>query len=576
MNDDFNERRGQSCDETGGFSARGAQNSKKYVVRNAPVRKSGTSDGKNQNTSQNTNASQNPYQGAGRKSGGVKDGITSGVNNLIDSVKKAFGKMGAFFKNCAKAIVSPKNKKIRLIAMISAASVVVVVCAAFGISSLVKSGVFCSHDYQENVIVQANCEHGGEIEYTCTKCGKSYTEEKPQTEHKIIIDKAQEANCYQEGKTEGKHCALCGKIFTAQKITPIKHASLVIDEAVEATCDTPGYTEGSHCDYCNTVVEPQETIDARGHRYTKDDNLLQVKCLRCNQIAFGFANDTLSELYAGTYPQTRVTNERLLNVLNSYVTAPSYGSDRGWTRYNYYSNGVIDNYMWYYDLRYGGAYYRAVYFTKYIPTMCTDEASETKGQQKENGYEKGTIYWFKYEPIKWKVLSFGGENATLMSSVVLDSQPFDYAEGPIYSNNYYNSSIRAWLNNTFLSSIKGSFSFSNIRYYDVAKDMEIPSDNLMADRIFLLSGKEAETFGIGKSTIGDCSDYALSQGFWRGYKNGNPLFWLRSPSADGSDKYTAQVISFNEAEPEDEFVWQPRIGVVPSMVIDVHAFYNDI
>ena len=42
----------------------------------------------------------------------------------------------------------------------------------------------------------------------------------------------------------------------------------MIDEAVAATCTETGLTEGSHCDVCGETLVAQETVPAKGHRFS--------------------------------------------------------------------------------------------------------------------------------------------------------------------------------------------------------------------------------------------------------------------------------------------------------------------
>ena len=157
-------------------------------------------------------------------------------------------------------------------------------------------------------------------------------------EHVAIVDKAIEATCTGAGKTEGKHCEICGAILVSQKIIealghewdeeytidieptteiegqksihctrcdarrdicPIpvleaehKHEP-VVDAAIEATCIKDGKTEGSHCKICHEVLKEQQTIPTLGHDwnniYTVDikptteyEGQESIHCKRCD------------------------------------------------------------------------------------------------------------------------------------------------------------------------------------------------------------------------------------------------------------------------------------------------------
>lgn len=63
---------------------------------------------------------------------------------------------------------------------------------------------------------------------------------------------------------------------------------------------------------------------------------------------------------------------------------------------------TASDYMRYQDVVLDGVKYRAVTFDSYRP-FATGYTSE-ENEQSTNGYEPGTTYWFKYEPIEWRVL----------------------------------------------------------------------------------------------------------------------------------------------------------------------------
>ena len=104
--------------------------------------------------------------------------------------------------------------------------------------------------------------------------------------HLEIVDQAVEATCTEDGKTEGKHCAVCKEILVQQQVVPAKGHTEVVDQAVEATCTTPGKTEGKHCSVCNTVIVKQEIVPAKGHSYGdwQSDEINHWKtCLICEE-----------------------------------------------------------------------------------------------------------------------------------------------------------------------------------------------------------------------------------------------------------------------------------------------------
>ena len=115
--------------------------------------------------------------------------------------------------------------------------------------TLLPGKVSCSHELQNVPAKDATCTEAGNIAYfTCTKCGKYFSDA--------------------EGKTE---------ITAKETVIAMKGHTEVIDEAVAPTYTTTGKTEGSHCSVCNKILREQTEIpmlEAKYHsvtyRNTKD------------------------------------------------------------------------------------------------------------------------------------------------------------------------------------------------------------------------------------------------------------------------------------------------------------------
>ncbi|MBQ4521711.1 MAG: cellulase family glycosylhydrolase [Lachnospiraceae bacterium] len=97
-------------------------------------------------------------------------------------------------------------------------------------------------------------------------------------EHTIVIDKAVEATCKSEGKTEGSHCSVCNEVIKVQEIIAKKAHTEVEDKAVEATCKSEGKTEGSHCSVCNEVIVAQKTVAKKEHTVVIDKPAEEATC----------------------------------------------------------------------------------------------------------------------------------------------------------------------------------------------------------------------------------------------------------------------------------------------------------
>ena len=73
------------------------------------------------------------------------------------------------------------------------------------------------HNYNSVVTKEATCTEEGVKKYTCSTCGDTYTEKIPMTDHTVVIDKAVSATYTANGKTEGSHCSVCGKVIKPQR-----------------------------------------------------------------------------------------------------------------------------------------------------------------------------------------------------------------------------------------------------------------------------------------------------------------------------------------------------------------------
>ncbi len=250
----------------------------------------------------------------------------------------------------------------------------------------------------------------------------------------------------------------------------------------------------------------------------------------------------------GSYPQSEVTDEDTVLTLNSLV--PEWEK---WNSYGYYSGTgeygsmTEGNWMRYIDVEYGGEKYRGVKFVQYRPSRTFYISSENNSHQDDNGYVADTVYWFMYEPIKWRILDT--EDGLVMCETIIDAQPYsdmvyknDEADSPFnffndsfctkYANDYATSSIREWLNEKFYNSafnedekelIKTS-NLNNDGFFTLVGEpgYEAFDSNPTEDRIFLLSLMEVMNPDYGfimniaddKSRVAYGTDYAKSQGLY--------------------------------------------------------------
>ena len=182
----------------------------------------------------------------------------------------------------------------------------------------------------------------------------------------------------------------------------------------------------------------------------------------------------------------------------------------------------------------------------------------------------GKEYYFKVEPIKWKVLEVQGDLAFLFSESILDHHNFDSL-----SNDYDKSSIRKWLNNEFFLKAfseeeKRIIQTTNVdNSYTSVNDIYNPHVcSNTKDKIFLLSAKEItnQAYGYSTSINGDYarrkknSDYAKANYAYEDKDNGYGCYWLRS--ACSSNK-AARIFSYGNYE--HFYASSDCIGIAPCM-----------
>ncbi|MBE6533827.1 MAG: hypothetical protein E7678_02495 [Ruminococcaceae bacterium] len=257
----------------------------------------------------------------------------------------------------------------------------------------------------------------------------------------------------------------------------------------------------------------------------------------------------------GLYPQTKVTDTTLTATLNTKAgILPTSENSQSWTSYGYYINGEVQNFMWYIDVLNGSDKYRGVYFTSYRPD---DTINSSSTYQDNNGYTTSTVYWFKYEPISWTILSENKTDGTalILCDMIIDLQEYYINTSSrtidgktVYPNNYAESTIRKWLNDNFYNTAFNALQKALIvtTTVDNSAATTDSSTNQYAcenteDKIFLPSYQDVINSNYGfSSDYSDydtarqkkTTDYAQVQGAYTNTNSdyaGNGYWLLRSP-----------------------------------------------
>ncbi len=264
----------------------------------------------------------------------------------------------------------------------------------------------------------------------------------------------------------------------------------------------------------------------------------------------------------GSYPQSKVTNKNLISQLSAQPAT--------WHSYGYYAgDGYINNgrmapsdYMRYTDVTYNGNKYRGVTFELYRPA-ATGGIPAVLGDyslQDDYGYYRSKVYWFRYDPIQWRVLD--PTKGLVVCEKSLDAQAFNnfirgtystyYGSSGAYANNWAGSSLRQWLNNdfyntAFTSAQKANVLDTNLRtlHYSTLRgdNKSHPYDcAATTDKVFLLSYEDiinidygfADSTGESDKRIAYGTDYARCQGL--GERAETISAWYLRTAANSSDR----------------------------------------
>ena len=190
----------------------------------------------------------------------------------------------------------------------------------------------------------------------------------------------------------------------------------------------------------------------------------------------------------------------------------------------------------------------------------------------------GTVYYFKVEPIPWRILSQSDDTALILCDSIIANKTFDV--GLDYNNNYAESDIRAWLNAEFYNTAFTALEQELI--LTTAVDNSIASTGYSSnpyacantnDKVFLLSYAEVTNSAYGFNSVASrqmqTSDYSRATGAYTNTSTddyGNGCWWLRSPG-DYNSYYARYVYYDGTVNYSSYDVNYTRNGVVPALQI---------
>ena len=384
-------------------------------------------------------------------------------------------------------------------------------------------------------------------------------------------------------------------------------------EAKQADC-LPGWEaydkcQREGCEY-NTKVE----IPANGkHSYVCD---VCTTCGECNPVKYTREG---KNIYFGHWPQTLERDENVIAKLNEVAgTIPEYTiytvleKPENWL---YYENSKD---IWYIDVIYSGTKYRGFYMKEFRSAVY---GSLGYSYISANHYTNHQVYWFKVEPIKWRILTTSGNSAYIMSDIALDAfwlepnrREAGFYKGEYgvfrgtkesdvdgtYANNWEYCFLRRWLNETFYNEVfndlqkeiiktthldnsaRSSNPNNDPKYYgykeNAGKNKYADQCKDTDDKIFLLSLRDITTTAYGFNEDVRAKDPArnlLATDFakFRGapmdiYEEKYVTWYTRSPTlGSGNSGYSTFVLDRHAKGAIDSIQLIPDGGVVPALWI---------
>jgi len=312
-------------------------------------------------------------------------------------------------------------------------------------------------------------------------------------------------------------------------------ADAVTENYLDSKCsESCGYDTVIYCEVCDDELSRETVIIAVAHKY------INGTCTECGKIVYTRDGDYL---YFGEYPQT---------IKADSVTITSTQDSRG------------------YYLGSDGFYYAKV---------TADPNNSGYTFSTGASVTDGITYYFKVEPIRWRMLSEDGDTALILCDSIIANRRYDDSY-----NNYRDSEIREWLNATFYETAFSELQREIILTTTVDNSVYSTgySSNPYAcentnDKIFLLSYREvtnsAYGFASDFSTYDTArrmqtSDYSRARGVCMGTSSsdyGNGYWWLRSPGINFS--YCARSVSIAGTVGYNYDVNYSNLGVVPALKI---------
>ena len=243
--------------------------------------------------------------------------------------------------------------------------------------------------------------------------------------------------------------------------------------------------------------------------------------------------------YLGSYPQKLVTDETIINALDITLDDSPSKLSEGWSSYQKYFSSEKTDYLLYKDIEFNSEKYRAIYITKNRQSSAQDMTGVSK--QAKNGYFTNKIYYFKFEPLRWKILETNENNYLAICDLIIDASELNRTLNDqiingnrIYSNNfaystYKNEELDGRVYNWIFNDSEKDLILDSYCDDTTSRLFKNNDDAMYRSKLFLASLDEGDKYNLRNGV--NYTDYAISQGI----STSSKVWWSRT--ADYKNHY---------------------------------------
>lgn len=267
----------------------------------------------------------------------------------------------------------------------------------------------------------------------------------------------------------------------------------------------------------------------------------------------------------GSYPQSQVEDAAVISALDTAAASLTW---RNMGEYATETDNDSQAYFMMTDINYDGEMYRGVRILRYRNYPGIQDTD----YQRIYGFECNTTYWFRYEPLKWRILM--PEIGYAVCETIIDAKRCPYVTGSENGMEYADSEVRQWLCGEFADvaftqeeyDALGSLNLEN-KYDDcvcTAHNNELSYDSAEEvfakdtdDRVFLLAYKDARSWlftGASDEIYEECGAYAQASDYVKALGLENNLLH----AMNSEPKYDEELSKY--VNTSDSFSWMLRSG----------------